>query len=152
MKWVVRTQGRLKSSLESKVDTQATVSVRLHPGIAFALPHIVSDDGDHLVGHFIRAGYRVGINLAIVHSDKCVFGKDANKFNPSRWLDHKDAVAMDEYMIHFGAGLRTCMGGKLNGPIKHRSAFQSSSIGCSFLPSQYYAALLICTSGLDIFE
>jgi hypothetical protein len=131
MKSVVRTQGGLKSSLGSKVDTQATVSVRLDPGIAVVLLHIVSDGGDHLVGHFIPAGYRVGINLAVVHYDKRVLGKDANKFNPSRRLDHKDVPTMDKYMIHSEAGLRTYMGGKPNGLIKHRSAFQSSFIGCS---------------------
>ena len=125
MKSVVRTQGRLKSSLASKFDAQATIPVHLHPDIAFTLPHIVLDGRDHLVWHFILAGYRVGINLAVVHYDKCVFGKDANKFNPSRWFDHKDAVTMDEYMIHFGAVLRTCMGEK------HRSPLQSSFIGCS---------------------
>jgi Cytochrome P450 len=125
MKSVVRTQGRLKSSLASKFDAQATIPVHLHPDIAFTLPHIVLDGRDHLVWHFILAGYRVGINLAVVHYDMCVFGKDANKFNPSRWFDHNDAVTMDEYMIHFGAGLRTCMGEK------HRSPLQSSFIGCS---------------------
>jgi hypothetical protein len=84
MKSVVRTQGRLKSSLASKADTQATASVRLHLGIAFTLLRIVLDGRDHFVGHFIPTGYRVGINLVVVHYDKFVFGEDANKFNPAR--------------------------------------------------------------------
>ena len=57
----------------------------------------------------------MGISLVVVHYDKCVFGEDANKFNPSRWLDHKDAVMMDKYMIHPRAGLRTGMEEKPNG-------------------------------------
>ena len=72
------------------------------------------DGRSHLVGYFIPARYRVGVNLVVVHYDKRVFGEDANKFNPSRGLDLKvdlkDAATVDKYMIHFGAGLRTCMG------------------------------------------
>jgi hypothetical protein len=66
----------------------------------------VLDGRGHLVGHFIPGEYRVGVNLVVVHYDKLVFGEDANKFNPSRGLDPKDAVMVDKYMIHFGAGLR----------------------------------------------
>ena len=57
--------------------------MRLHPSIAFTLPRIVPEGGDHIAVRFIPVGYRVGINPAVVHYDKGVFGEDANEFNPS---------------------------------------------------------------------
>jgi cytochrome P450 len=56
--------------------------MRLHPSITFTLPRIVPEGGDHIAGRFIPVGYRVGIDLAVVHYDS-VFGEDANEFNPS---------------------------------------------------------------------
>jgi hypothetical protein len=35
-------------------------AMRLHPSIAFTLPRIVSEGGDHIAGRLIPAGYRVG--------------------------------------------------------------------------------------------
>src|SRR5437660_5352224 len=103
----------------------------LHQCIAFTLPRIVPDGRDHLIRRFTPAGYCVGINLAAIYYDKCVFGEDANKFNPPSWLDHKDEIAMDKHMNHFGAGLRTCTRKKPNELVKHCSPFQSSFIACS---------------------
>jgi cytochrome P450 len=48
-------------------------AMRMHPSIAFALLRIVPEGGDHIAGRFIPAGYRVGIDPAVVHYDKGVF-------------------------------------------------------------------------------
>lgn len=74
----------------------------------------------------------MGINLAVTHYHKCVFREDANEFNPPRWLDHRDAVTMDKYVIHFGAGL-SVMG--------RESPFQSSFIVLSFY---HHSIILHC--------
>lgn len=58
-------------------------AMRLHPSIAFTLPRIVPEGGDHIARRFIPAGYHAGIDPAVVHYDKGVFGEDANEFNPS---------------------------------------------------------------------
>ena len=63
-----------------------------------------------LCGQFIPGGYVVGINAAVMHLDKNVFGTDAETFNPDRWLDPVRANYMDKYMMAFGGGTRTCLG------------------------------------------
>jgi cytochrome P450 len=83
--------------------------MRMHPSAGFTMPRPVPDGGDYIAGHFIPAGYCVGTNAAVVQYDTDVFGKDAAEFNPSRWIE-RDAAMMDRYMIHFGVGLRTCIG------------------------------------------
>lgn len=84
-------------------------AMRLHPSVGLTMPRIVPAGGVTLAGHFIPAGYRVGINAAVLHYNKEIFGDDADSFNPSRWLE-RDATMMDKYMLHFGAGTRTCIG------------------------------------------
>ena len=51
--------------------------------------------------------HRVGVNGAVVHYDKDVFGPNADSFNPDRWIEGYDA-RLDKTMIQFGAGPRTC--------------------------------------------
>lgn len=84
-------------------------AMRMHPSVGLTMPRIIPAGGTHIGGHFIPAGYRVGLNGAVVHYDKNVFGEDAGEFNPERWL-REDATNMDRYMIQFGAGTRTCIG------------------------------------------
>jgi cytochrome P450 len=49
------------------------------------------------------------MNPAVVHFDRTVFGDDADQYRPGRWLAD-NATEMDKYMLHFGAGTRTCIG------------------------------------------
>lgn len=39
-----------------------------------------------LAGQFIPRGYRVGLNPAVVHDVKEIYGDDAESFRPERWL------------------------------------------------------------------
>ena len=84
-------------------------AMRLHPSVGLTMPRYVAEGGVQLAGHFIPSGYRVGMNGAVVHYDREVFGDDADAFNPDRWLE-RDAMTMDKFMIPFGAGTRTCIG------------------------------------------
>lgn len=61
-------------------------------------------------GQFIPGGYVVGINAAVVHFNTEVFGQDAEKFNPDRWMNQARANYMDKFMMAFGGGTRTCLG------------------------------------------
>ncbi|KAL0778552.1 hypothetical protein CaCOL14_006205 [Colletotrichum acutatum] len=85
-------------------------ALRIHPGAQLSLPRTVPPQGMTISGRFIPGGYTVGINAAVLHFDKKVFGQDAESFNPDRWLDTSRANYMDKYMMAFGGGTRTCLG------------------------------------------
>ncbi len=84
-------------------------AMRLHPSVGFSLPRIVPAGGMEIAGTYIPAGWRVGMNAAVVGYNEEIFGHDAAQFRPSRWLEG-DATRMDKYMLVFGAGTRTCIG------------------------------------------
>lgn len=84
-------------------------SMRLHPSVALTMPRLVPASGATISGFQFPKGYRVGINPAVVHYDKDVFGPDADGFNPDRWING-DAVQMEKAMIQFGAGPHVCLG------------------------------------------
>jgi cytochrome P450 len=69
--------------------------------------------GMELCGKFILEGYVVGINTAVMHFDQRVFGRDADVFNPDRWMDPVCANQMNKYMMSFGGGTRTCIGNNI---------------------------------------
>ena len=83
--------------------------MRLHPSVGLTMPRIAPKGGMTLCDQYIAEGYSIGMNGAVVHYDKRVFGPDADLFRPQRWLGG-DAKAMDKYMLHFGAGTHTCIG------------------------------------------
>ena len=83
--------------------------MRLHPSVGLTMPRTVPAGGATISGFDFSAGYRVGINGAVVQYDKEIFGPDADSFNPDRWIEG-DTVRMDRTMIQFGSGPRTCIG------------------------------------------
>ena len=83
--------------------------MRLHPSVGLTMPRVVPAGGASISGFHFPEGYRVGVNGAVVHYDKDIFGSDADKFNPNRWIEG-NAARMDKAMIQFGAGPRTCIG------------------------------------------
>ena len=84
-------------------------SMRLHPSVGLTMPRLVPAGGATISGFHFPQGYRVGVNGAVVHYDKDVFGLDADSFDPDRWING-DALRMDKAMIQFGTGSRTCIG------------------------------------------
>ncbi|KAI0022515.1 cytochrome P450 oxidoreductase [Xylariomycetidae sp. FL0641] len=84
-------------------------ALRTHPGVQLTMARHAPAEGMMLCGTFVPAGYRVGMNPAVVHYDRGVFGEDADVFRPQRWLEG-DTARMDRAMLHFGAGTRTCIG------------------------------------------
>ncbi|KAI4121066.1 MAG: hypothetical protein LQ341_007461 [Variospora aurantia] len=83
--------------------------MRLHPSVGLTMPRTVPPGGATISGYYFAAGYRVGINAAVIQYDQDVFGADADVFRPERWIEG-DSVRMQRTMIAFGAGTRTCIG------------------------------------------
>ena len=95
-------------------------AARMHPGVGLMLERVVPAEGLSLAdSKFLPAGTVVGMNAWVVHQNKEIFGKDAEVFNPERWL-RGEGEAEEEYQVRlssmkshdltFGAGKRVCMG------------------------------------------
>jgi cytochrome P450 len=86
-------------------------AMRMHPSVALSMQRHSPKGGIELAGKFIPAGYRIGMNPAVVHFEKNAFGQDADQFKPERWLVSPEHwKAMDKCLLVFGAGTRTCIG------------------------------------------
>lgn len=86
-------------------------AMRLHPSVGLSIQRLAPAEGIELAGKRIPSGYRIGMNPAVVHYNKDIFGQDADQFRPERWLVEIDEwKAMDRYLLTFGAGTRTCIG------------------------------------------
>ncbi|KAJ5897370.1 cytochrome P450 [Penicillium tannophilum] len=87
-------------------------AMRCHPGVSFPLERIIPEGGAVLCGVHLKAGTIVGINPAVIHHDKSVFGEDAAVFRPERWLEssEEEVKRMDRHLMTFGYGSRTCIG------------------------------------------
>lgn len=83
--------------------------MRLHPSIALSFPREIPAGGTEIAGTFLPAGYKVGINPAVVQYNQAVFGEDVEAFRPERWLNG-DTAEMERCMMVFGSGKRTCIG------------------------------------------
>jgi hypothetical protein len=108
--------GQLKSPVEFseaiKLDLLSACikeALRVHPGVQLTMGRVVPTEGLELCGSFIPGGCWVGMNPAVVHFDKSIFGQAADEFRPARWLG-TDAAVMDRHMLAFGYGSRTCIG------------------------------------------
>lgn len=81
------------------LDACCKEGLRLHPSVGFTMPRTVPPEGRYIAGEWFPGGSRVGINAAVVHRNKSIFGDDADQYNPDRWLQD-DAENMDRYMFH----------------------------------------------------
>ncbi|KAK6819176.1 hypothetical protein RU639_008065 [Aspergillus parasiticus] len=87
-------------------------AMRCHPGVSYPLERVVPAAGVELCGVHLEAGTIVGVNPAVMHLDQSVFGDDAAKFRPERWMDSdlERVKTMDRHLMTFGYGSRTCIG------------------------------------------
>jgi cytochrome P450 len=103
------------------LDAVIREALRLNAPVCMALERIVPPEGLRLPdGRFIPGGQIVGMNPYVLARNKRVFGEDAEKFNPDRWLrqdgeddqQHRKRVKFwwDNAVIAFGGGSRVCIG------------------------------------------
>ncbi|KAI1559582.1 CypX, Cytochrome P450, partial [Pyrenophora tritici-repentis] len=87
-------------------------TLRMHPAVGAPLTRIIGIGGANLAGRYFPAGTEVGVNPWVIHNNKEIFGPDASKFRPERWLvqDAEKRAVMDRNFLTFGAGSRTCIG------------------------------------------
>ena len=92
--------------------TQASIkeAQRLYPVVAMSLSRTVPATGLRLHGHSFPSGTTVGCSPLAFHRNKDIFGRDADGFNPERWLDSEAARRMDRCNLIWGGAPRTCPG------------------------------------------
>ncbi|KAK7883698.1 hypothetical protein LTR67_010987 [Exophiala xenobiotica] len=91
--------------------------MRMNPALSLPLERVVSKDGlilQHEDGTqaYFPPGTIIGINPWVFHRCTHVFGPDAERWNPSRWLSEKEkeTKSMEHSTLSFGAGKRSCLG------------------------------------------
>jgi len=97
-------------------------ALRLHSPVGYILPREVPKGGSTLAERYFPPGVRnplsyskiqtvVGVHAWTIHRDESVFGAEADKFKPERWLESTERTGfMDRYNLAFGHGARICIG------------------------------------------
>ena len=84
---------------------------RVYPSTPMIIPRYVSEGGINLHGKHAPAGTEIGANPYVVQRDRGVFGEDADKFRPERWLESAEKAAhMEKHILTWGYGTRICLG------------------------------------------
>lgn len=95
-------------------------ALRLHPALALPLERVVPPSGLNLelesprksldpMSYYFPPGTVVGINPWVFQRDPRIFGAEPLSWRPDRWL-HANAKHMENELLTFGAGKRTCLG------------------------------------------
>ncbi|KAJ4322848.1 pisatin demethylase [Fusarium piperis] len=84
-------------------------ALRLHPGVGTQLTRVVPKGGAVIEGQFFPEGAEVGVNGWALYYNPDIFGDDASKFLPERWLQPGEDVRITTSFA-FGAGPRSCLG------------------------------------------
>lgn len=75
--------------------------LRLCSATGLPLWRVVPSGGAEIQGQFFPGGSEVGINTWVAHYDEHVWGSDAAKFRPERWLldDHTELRRLEEHFM-----------------------------------------------------
>jgi cytochrome P450 len=80
-------------------------SGRMYPSIVYQIPRYVPAEGIKITGYDIPPGTAAGISAMAMNRSKEIFGSDANRFRPERWLKNElrakqmDALLSTVYSI-----------------------------------------------------
>jgi cytochrome P450 len=102
------------ASLESAPLLSAVVkeSLRSGPAIPGRLPRVVPENAKTPLvvdGQVVPPGTIVGMSTTLMHNDPQLWGPDADKFRPERWLEPAGHAKFSNIVV-FGKGARDCIG------------------------------------------
>jgi cytochrome P450 len=86
---------------------------RFHSPVGFGLTRVAPPEGVTICGQYFQPGTILSVNVWAMHRITSLFGDDASRFNPRRWLDPARALKMNSGLIAFGAGYNQCPGRNL---------------------------------------
>ncbi|KAI1346127.1 cytochrome P450 family protein [Xylaria sp. FL0043] len=105
--------GRVSSAeAESSPYLQAVIyeGMRIFPSVGIVLDRDVPPEGMMIGGTYVPGGTVVGTSAWVIHRVQEVWGTDADKFRPERWLDEERVGDLRRFFFAFGGGTRTCIG------------------------------------------
>ena len=86
-------------------------TLRLSPPISVILPRYAPTGGMYINAVWISKKAEIGPNPYVVHQNTNIFGLDADKFRPERWLgDSQEVRLMHRFSFAFGYRSRKCLG------------------------------------------
>ncbi|PWN96219.1 putative benzoate 4-monooxygenase cytochrome P450 [Tilletiopsis washingtonensis] len=85
-------------------------SLRYHSTSSLGLPRILPPQGATICGRFFPGGSVLSVPAYTIHRDAEVWGKDAEEYNPDRWLPEGARKEFDKAFVPFSVGPRACVG------------------------------------------
>ncbi len=73
--------------LKRKSSAVINEAFRIHPPVGLILGRHVPVGGETISGIHLPEGTVVGINAWVLHQNKTIFGEDADRFRPERWVE-----------------------------------------------------------------
>ncbi|KAL2162592.1 hypothetical protein VTH06DRAFT_7506 [Thermothelomyces fergusii] len=133
--------------------TQASIkeAQRFYPVIGMSLSRKVPKGGTSLHGFYFPAGTTVGCNPVALHFNPDIFGDDAGRYNPDRWLQDDSMVRrMERINLTWGGGARSCPGRHLAELVVHKvvpALFREFDLEITVMPEEtemptYFMAMM----------
>ena len=86
-------------------------ALRLSPSTPNIFARLAGPEGVSVEGMHIPGGTEIACNPWILGRDKTVYGPEADKFRPERWLESEEQTALfEKNSFVFGYGTRSCLG------------------------------------------
>ena len=86
-------------------------TLRLSPSVSMILPRYAPKNGVFIGKTWVSGKTEIAANPYVLHRNTDIFGSDAEKFRPERWLGDPESVRlMHRYFFAFGYGSRRCLG------------------------------------------
>ena len=91
-------------------------TLRLYPPLPFSFPRTIAVGGENAIPNLsapVPAGTEVSVNPYVIGRSREIWGPTANEWLPERWLGERREVSLDDKLMVFSKGSRSCMGKEL---------------------------------------